>query len=204
MAGGHGGGDRRARRRSRLWPGGDQPADGRRGGERQVAVGGHRRSRSGGADGRCLFASPRRPARRLRRGARSGLLAPAALSSRSCWRRSSPQRWSPPSMWRSGWSSIPATRTSPSPRLPAPSSRSPSWLSPSAGASLKPGAAEIAAAGVLAGSALFVVVNEGIANWQALLLAGPACAARAYRIAGEGRARLSTSSAIASAEARVL
>jgi glucan 1,3-beta-glucosidase len=42
----------------------------------------------------------------------------------------------------------------------------------SAGASLKPGAAEIAAAGVLAGSALFVVVNEGVANWQALLLAG--------------------------------
>jgi hypothetical protein len=25
---------------------------------------------------------------------------------------------------------------------------------------------------VLAGSALFVVVNEGVANWQALLLAG--------------------------------
>jgi glucan 1,3-beta-glucosidase len=42
----------------------------------------------------------------------------------------------------------------------------------SAGASLKPGAAEIAVAGVLAGSALFVVVNEGVANWQALLLAG--------------------------------
>ncbi|MGZ8399683.1 MAG: glycoside hydrolase family 17 protein [Methyloceanibacter sp.] len=38
-------------------------------------------------------------------------------------------------------------------------------------APLKPGAAEIAAAAVLTGSALFVVVNEGIANWQALILA---------------------------------
>ena len=36
---------------------------------------------------------------------------------------------------------------------------------------LKPGAAEIAAAAVLAGSALFVIVNEGSANWQALILA---------------------------------
>ena len=36
------------------------------------------------------------------------------------------------------------------------------------------GAAEIAAAVVLAGSALFVIVNEGIANWQALLFAGAA------------------------------
>jgi exo-beta-1,3-glucanase (GH17 family) len=34
-----------------------------------------------------------------------------------------------------------------------------------------PGPAEIAAATTLAGSALFVVVNEGIANWQALLFA---------------------------------
>ncbi len=34
-----------------------------------------------------------------------------------------------------------------------------------------PGAAEIAAATVLAGSALFVIANEGIANWQALLFA---------------------------------
>jgi hypothetical protein len=33
----------------------------------------------------------------------------------------------------------------------------------------RPGPAEIAAATVLAGSAMFVVVNEGIANWQALL-----------------------------------
>jgi exo-beta-1,3-glucanase (GH17 family) len=33
----------------------------------------------------------------------------------------------------------------------------------------RPGAAEIAAAIVLAGSALFVIANEGIANWQALL-----------------------------------
>ena len=37
---------------------------------------------------------------------------------------------------------------------------------------IKPGAAEIAAATVLAGSALFVIANEGIANWQALVLAG--------------------------------
>jgi glucan 1,3-beta-glucosidase len=35
---------------------------------------------------------------------------------------------------------------------------------------LRPGAAEIAAATALTGSALFVVANEGIANWQALLL----------------------------------
>ena len=35
----------------------------------------------------------------------------------------------------------------------------------------RPGAAEIAAAIVLAGSALFVIANEGIANWQALLFA---------------------------------
>ena len=39
-------------------------------------------------------------------------------------------------------------------------------------APIKPGAAEIAAATVLAGSSLFVIANEGIANWQALLLAG--------------------------------
>jgi glucan 1,3-beta-glucosidase len=32
-----------------------------------------------------------------------------------------------------------------------------------------PGAAEIAAATMLVGSALFVIANEGIANWQALL-----------------------------------
>jgi exo-beta-1,3-glucanase (GH17 family) len=36
----------------------------------------------------------------------------------------------------------------------------------------RPGSAEIAGAAVLAGSALFVIVNEGIANWQALLFAG--------------------------------
>jgi exo-beta-1,3-glucanase (GH17 family) len=36
----------------------------------------------------------------------------------------------------------------------------------------KPGAAEIAAAAVLTGSALFMIANEGVANWQALLLAG--------------------------------
>lgn len=35
----------------------------------------------------------------------------------------------------------------------------------------RPGAAEIAAATVLVGSALFVIANEGIANWQALLFA---------------------------------
>ena len=57
---------------------------------------------------------------------------------------------------------------------------------------------------MLTASALFVIANEGIANWQALVLAGLLVAARAYRFAGEGRARLSTSSATASAEARVL
>jgi len=36
---------------------------------------------------------------------------------------------------------------------------------------LQPGAAEIAATALLAGSALFVVANEGIANWQAASLA---------------------------------
>jgi exo-beta-1,3-glucanase (GH17 family) len=36
----------------------------------------------------------------------------------------------------------------------------------------RPGAAETAASFVLAGSALFVIVNEGIANWQALCFAG--------------------------------
>jgi glucan 1,3-beta-glucosidase len=35
----------------------------------------------------------------------------------------------------------------------------------------KPGAAELAAAALLAGSALFVIANEGIANWQAASLA---------------------------------
>ncbi|HEX2448947.1 MAG TPA: beta-1,6-glucan synthase [Methyloceanibacter sp.] len=77
-------------------------------------------------------------------------------------------------------------------------------------APLKPGAAEIAAAAVLTGSALFIIANEGIANWQALLLATlllilalTTLRSRAYR-AAEGRARLSTSSASASAEARVL
>ncbi|HXE03300.1 MAG TPA: beta-1,6-glucan synthase [Methyloceanibacter sp.] len=39
-------------------------------------------------------------------------------------------------------------------------------------APVKPGAAEAAAAIVLTASALFVIVNEGIANWQALVLAG--------------------------------
>jgi exo-beta-1,3-glucanase (GH17 family) len=38
--------------------------------------------------------------------------------------------------------------------------------------SLKPGAAEIAAAVLLAGSGLFVITNEGVANWQALMFAG--------------------------------
>ena len=33
-------------------------------------------------------------------------------------------------------------------------------------------AAEVAAAIVLTGSALFIIANEGIANWQALVLAG--------------------------------
>ena len=36
---------------------------------------------------------------------------------------------------------------------------------------LRPGGAEIAAAAVLTGSAVFVTLNEGIANWQALLFA---------------------------------
>jgi exo-beta-1,3-glucanase (GH17 family) len=36
----------------------------------------------------------------------------------------------------------------------------------------RPGIAEIAAAAILSGSALFIVVNEGIANWQALWFAG--------------------------------
>ena len=35
----------------------------------------------------------------------------------------------------------------------------------------RPGGAEIAAAAVLAGSAVFVTLNEGIANWQAVLFA---------------------------------
>jgi exo-beta-1,3-glucanase (GH17 family) len=35
----------------------------------------------------------------------------------------------------------------------------------------RPGSAEIAGATVLAGSAIFVIANEGIANWQALLFA---------------------------------
>ena len=39
-------------------------------------------------------------------------------------------------------------------------------------APIKPGAAEVAAALVLTASALFVVANEGSANWQALVLAG--------------------------------
>jgi hypothetical protein len=37
--------------------------------------------------------------------------------------------------------------------------------------SLRPGVAEIAAVVLLAASALFIVANEGIANWQALLFA---------------------------------
>jgi len=39
-------------------------------------------------------------------------------------------------------------------------------------APIKPGAAEVATAIVLTASALFVVANEGSANWQALALAG--------------------------------
>jgi glucan 1,3-beta-glucosidase len=35
-----------------------------------------------------------------------------------------------------------------------------------------PGAAEVVAAALLASPALFVVVNEGLANWQALIFAG--------------------------------
>jgi glucan 1,3-beta-glucosidase len=36
----------------------------------------------------------------------------------------------------------------------------------------RPGIAEIATAAVLAASGLFIIVNEGIANWQALWFAG--------------------------------
>jgi hypothetical protein len=36
---------------------------------------------------------------------------------------------------------------------------------------LQPGAAEIAAASVLTGSALFIVANEGGSNWQAVWVA---------------------------------
>ena len=36
----------------------------------------------------------------------------------------------------------------------------------------EPGVAEWTAAALLSGSALFVMVNEGIANWQALLFGG--------------------------------
>jgi glucan 1,3-beta-glucosidase len=39
-------------------------------------------------------------------------------------------------------------------------------------APVKPGAAEVAAAIMLTASALFVIANEGIANWQAVVLAG--------------------------------
>ena len=45
-------------------------------------------------------------------------------------------------------------------------------------APIKPGAAEIAAAIVLTGSALFVIANEGIANWQALFSRGCSCCSR--------------------------
>ena len=47
----------------------------------------------------------------------------------------------------------------------------PSSLSRNRARALRPGAAEIAAAAVLTGSAVFIVANEGIANWQALLFA---------------------------------
>ena len=68
----------------------------------------------------------------------------------------------------------------------------------------RPGTAEMVGAGVLAGSALFIIVNEGIANWQALLFACPAGGAGAHALTGARRAKLSTSSVMASAEARVL
>jgi glucan 1,3-beta-glucosidase len=41
-----------------------------------------------------------------------------------------------------------------------------------ANAAARPGAAEIVAAVLLTGSAVFIVANEGIANWQALLFGG--------------------------------
>ena len=57
---------------------------------------------------------------------------------------------------------------------------------------------------MLTGSALFIIANEGIANWQALWFAGLLLVSRPYRASGAGRARLSTSNATASAERRVL
>ena len=48
----------------------------------------------------------------------------------------------------------------------------------------EPGMAEWVAAGVLTGSALFVMFNEGIANWQALWFGALLVCARAYRATG--------------------
>jgi hypothetical protein len=73
-------------------------------------------------------------------------------------------------MWRSGCAQ-PALQGLPSPRSPAGTALAVVAFT-TARAPIKPGAAEIAAATVLAGSSLFVIANEGIANWQALLLAG--------------------------------
>ena len=64
--------------------------------------------------------------------------------------------------------------------------------------------AELAAAGLLTGSALFVMFNEGIANWQALWFGGLLVLLALTALRDRARARLSTSNATASAERRVL
>ena len=57
--------------------------------------------------------------------------------------------------------------------------------------------AEAVFAGVLAGSVLYIVFNEGAANWQSLWTCAIYFAARRYAVAGAGRANPKISSPIA-------
>ena len=96
----------------------------------------------------------------------------AATSSRSCSPRCLPRRWSPRMHVALGLVFDPRYKDFPFAALAGPVIAFAVLGLATARAPIKPGAAEVAAAMVLTASALFVIANEGIANWQALVLAG--------------------------------
>ena len=162
----------RAWRGPSLRPGRHQPADGRRSRERQVAIGGHARSRPGGADGRLLCAGARRSARRICASAldpsywRQNNIVAVVAGGASRGNRGRRHPCGARAGVRPALQGLPLCRA----HRPDRCARRPRFCDRARAD--QPGAAEIAAAAVLAGSSLFVIANEGIANWQALLFAG--------------------------------